>query len=128
MAKRENISDGTPWEPLIGYSRAVKVDNHIYVSSTTAIDDDGNIVGADNPYQQTKYIIERIKSLLVEAGAGLENVVRTRIYVRDITQWKEYARAHREAFEVIRPANTFVEVSSSIDPRMLVEIEAEAII
>ena len=128
MTKRENISDGTPWEPLIGYSRAVKVDNHVYVSSTTAIDDEGNIIGADNPYQQTKYVIERIKGILAKAGASLENIVRTRVYVRDITHWKEYAKAHREAFESIRPANTFVEISSSVDPRMLVEIEAEAVI
>lgn len=127
MAKRENITDGTPWEPLVGYSRAVKVGNHLFISSTTAIDKLGNIIGEGDCYKQTKFIIERIKTILTEAGMSLENVVRTRVYVRDISRWKEYAKAHREAFENIRPANTFVEIASSVDPRMLVEIEAEAI-
>ncbi|MEZ4755060.1 MAG: RidA family protein [Bdellovibrionota bacterium] len=128
MVERKNISDGTSWEPLIGYSRAVKIDNQIYISSTAAIDKEGQIVGGNSAYEQTRYIIERIKSVLKEAGASLEDVVRTRMYVRNIGQWKEYARAHREAFQDIRPANTFIEISSSVDPRMLVEIEAEAVI
>ena len=127
VMKRENISSGTPWEPLLGYSRAVRMGNVVYVSGTTAIDVEGNVLGEGSAYYQTKRAIEIIKESLEKAGASLSDVVRTRMFVTDISRWKEYGQAHREAFEKIRPANTLVEVKSLVDPRMLIEIEAEAV-
>lgn len=124
---RENFSSGTPWEPLIGYSRAVRVGTHVYVSGTAAIDSSGTLIGVGDAYQQTKYVIEKVKAALEQTGAKLQHVVRTRLYVSDINRWKDYARAHREYFENIRPANTIVEVRL-VDPRMLVEIEVDAVI
>ena len=124
---RMNISSGTPWESVVGYSRAVRVGPYVHVAGTTAADADGKIVGADDPYEQTIYILRKIEAALEKTGATMKDVVRTRIYVTDVTDWDEVARAHGELFAQIKPAATLVEVNSLIEPEMLVEIEADAI-
>ncbi len=128
MTERLNISSGTSWEKLAGYSRAVRIGNLVHVSGTTATDDAGNVVGINDPYTQTSYIIKKIERALIEAGAVLTDVIRTRIYVTDANQWEAVARAHGEFFGQIRPANTLIEVSALIGEGYLVEIEAEAVI
>ena len=125
--ERVNISTGAPWEEKVGYSRAVRIGNVIEVSGTVALKD-GDLVGKDNPYLQTKRILEIMDEVLIQAGAKLEDVVRTRIFVTDISQWEEIGRAHGEVFHDIKPATSMIEVSQLIDPDYLLEIEASAVI
>lgn len=128
MSTRKNIHSGAPWESKVGYCRAVRVGPHIMVSGTAPVGENGEVVGIGDAYAQTKRCIEIIAGALGEAGAGLEDVVRTRMFVTDIAQWSGVARAHQEAFGEVTPATTMVEVSKLIDPAMLVEIEADALL
>jgi enamine deaminase RidA (YjgF/YER057c/UK114 family) len=126
ISDRQNISSGAKWEDIVGYSRAVRVGTRIYLTGTTAIDEHNEVVGIDDGYAQAAQAIRNIERALKQAGATLENVVRTRMFVTDISRWQEYGRAHSEFFGAIRPCATMVEVRALIDPRMLIEIEAEA--
>ena len=128
MVSRKNISSGAPWEATVGYSRAVRLGQIVEVAGTTAVDDAGRVVGPGSPYTQARFALEKIGRALAEAGAGFEDVIRTRIYVTDISRWEEVGRAHGEVFGDVRPASTLVAVASLVRPDLLVEIEATAVV
>ncbi len=128
MSTRLNISTGAKWESIVGYSRAVRVGNTVEVTGTVAVDDTGALVGGNDPYAQTRFILQKIEAVLARAGASMKHVVRTRLFVTDISRWEEYGKAHGEVFGEIRPCTTMVEVSRLIAPEYLIEIEATAVI
>ncbi len=125
---RTNYSSGAKWEDIVGYSRAVRVGNIIEVTGTVAVDDNSQLVGKGNAYEQTKFIIEKIETVLIKAGASLKDVVRTRMFVTDISRWEEYGKAHGEFFKNIKPCTSMIEVKGLIAPEYLIEIEATAIL
>ncbi len=127
MSSRTNYSSGAKWEAIVGYSRAVRIGNLIEITGTVAADENGDIAGGDNAYLQTKFIIEKIEKVLLQAGASLQDVVRTRLFVTDISRWEEYGKAHGEFFKDIRPCTSMIEVKALIEPGYLIEIEATAV-
>lgn len=128
MSRRINYSSGAKWEDIVGYSRAVKIGNIIEVTGTVAVDDNSNLVGGNNAYEQTKFIIQKIEKILQSAGASLKDVVRTRMFVTDISRWEEYGKAHGEFFRDIKPCTSMIEVKGLIEAEYLIEIEATVIL
>lgn len=128
MSKRINISSGAKWEDIVGYSRAVRVGNVIEVAGTTAVDERGEVIGLNDPYVQTKYALAKIEKALIEAGASMKDVVRTRMFVTDISKWEEIGKAHGEFFREIKPVASMIEVKGLINPELMVEIEVTAIL
>lgn len=128
MNSRTNFSSGAIWEDKVGYSRAVKVGNHIEISGTVAANENGHVVGSNNAYEQTRFILQKIEKVLQEAGASLNDVVRTRLFVTDISRFEEYAKAHGEMFGTIKPCTSMIEVKGLVSPEYLIEIEATAIV
>lgn len=126
--QRTNYSSGAKWEDIVGYSRAVKVGNIIEITGTVAVDENNSLVGKDNAYEQARFIIEKIEKILLLAGSSLKDVVRTRMFVTDISRWEEYGKAHGEFFKEIKPCTSMIQVSALIEPAYLIEIEATAII
>lgn len=126
--ERKNFSSGAKWEEIVGYSRAVRIGNIIEVTGTVAVDDAGKLVGNDSAYEQTKFIIEKIEKVLQRAGGSLKDVIRTRLFVTDISLWAEYGRAHGEFFKDIRPCTSMIEISRLIEPEYMIEIEATAVL
>ena len=124
---RTNYSSGAKWEDIVGYSRAVKIGNTIEVTGTVAVDENSNLVGGDNAYEQTKFILQKIEKVLERAGASLKDVIRTRMFVTDISRWEEYGRAHGEYFKDIKPCTSMIEIKGLIAPEYLIEIEATAV-
>ena len=125
---RTNYASGAKWEDIVGYSRAVRVGNMIEITGTVAVDKDGAVVGPGDAYKQTRFILEKIETVIKQAGASMKDVVRTRMFVTDISRWEEYGRAHGEFFQTIRPCTSMIEVKGLIAPEYLIEIEATAII
>ncbi len=125
--ERQNVASGSAWEPLRGYSRAVRIGDKLYISGTTAVDRAGEVIGSGDPYKQTKYVIRVIAQVLKVQGFTMSDVIRTRLFVTDISKWDDYAQAHREAFEQIRPASSIVQVAKLVDPRLMIEMEVEAV-
>ena len=125
--ERINFSSKSMWEPLRGYSRAVMVGDHLFVSGTTAVDANGEVIAPGDPYKQTRFIIDRIRDVLTSAEFQMTDVVRTRLFVTNLSRWDDYARAHREAFEKIRPASSIVQVARLVDPRLVIEMEVDAL-
>jgi enamine deaminase RidA (YjgF/YER057c/UK114 family) len=128
MMERQNISSGTKWENMVGYSRAVRLGSFVFVSGTTAVDENGDLVGPGDPYAQASFIFKKIEKALNDAGATLQDVVRTRMYLINVADWEAVCQAHSEALREVRPAATLVEVSALITPEMLVEIEVDAVV
>jgi enamine deaminase RidA (YjgF/YER057c/UK114 family) len=126
--KRKNFSSGAKWEEFVGYSRAVRIGNLIEVTGTVAVDENNNLVGGDDAYQQTRFILQKIERVLAEAGASLNDIIRTRMFVTDISRWEEYGKAHGEFFNKIRPCTSMIEIKGLIGPEYLIEIEATAIV
>ncbi len=127
-SNRINVSSGTQWESIVGYSRAVRIGNIIEVAGTTAVDEQGTVIGGSDPYEQAKFIFTKIEKALKEAGATMQDVIRVRMFVIKVSDWEAIGKAHGEFFRDIRPASTLVEVSALIDPRLLVEIEVNAVL
>ncbi|MBX7144202.1 MAG: RidA family protein [Oligoflexia bacterium] len=125
--ERYNIASGSPWEPLRGYSRAVLAGDHLFISGTTAVDARGEVFAPGDAYQQTKYILNKVRDILECARFSISDVVRTRLFVTNMAHWDDYARAHREVFETIRPASSIVQVSKLVDPRLMIEMEVDAL-
>lgn len=127
MTERVNIASGSPWEPLRGYSRAVRVGDHLFISGTTSTTVSGDVIGAGDAYQQTRFVLQKVIKVLEQAGFAKTDVVRTRLFVTNIAQWNDFARAHREVFETVRPASSIVQVAKLVDPRLLLEMEVDAV-